>query len=204
MTKLFKARPSQLGKIMGDGKVPGSLSAGCITYLKQWIANDFEEDIESKYTRKGNIQEGRCIDFASKMLGLGLCFKNKKRFSNEYIEGEPDMLPRGLVVDTKCSWSMKTLMDSAEQANKDYELQVRGYMWLADRPAAIVFHGLLDTPEEANYGRFVSWEHLPEEQRWVAYKYLRDKSIEDQIVAKVLKCRYWIEKYTSNIGKLIE
>lgn len=199
--KIFKPRVSALGDIMSNGK-GGELSATCKTYLIQWLTDDFE-DIDSKYFRKGNMQEDRCIEFASQVLGIGGIKKNEVRMTNEWLEGTCDVDDEltDTIIDTKCSWSYKTLQDSALKLNKDYEWQLRGYMWLYNRSNAILFYGLLDTPAEANYGIKVIWENLPIEERWVAYSFQRDLEIEEQIKERITQCREWLANYDGEIKK---
>lgn len=202
MGKLFKARPSALGKIMSNAKVKGELSETCKTYLVQWLTDDFD-DIDSKYFRKGNMQEDRCIEFASQVLELGVLEKNQITMENEYLIGTCDVDDEinDIIIDTKCPFTQKTLQDSANKLNKDYEWQLRGYMMLYKRSLAILFYGLLDTPAEANYGIKVIWEDLPIEERWVAYQFTRDLEIEQQIVERVEQCRVWLEEYEKETRK---
>jgi hypothetical protein len=200
--RVFKARASQLGKIMSNAKVKGELSVECKKYLVEWITDDFE-DIDSKYFRKGNMQEDNCIQLASQVLGIGGISKNEVRMSNEWIEGTCDVDDdlTDTIIDTKCVWSYKTLQDAATKLNKDYEWQLRGYMMLYGRTNSILFYGLLDTPAEANYGIKVVWEHLPIEERWVAYSFTRDLELEEAIKEKVEQCREWIANYNGEIKK---
>lgn len=193
MNRVFKARPSALGKIMSNAKKEGELSATCISYLNDWYSDDFD-DIDSKYMRKGLIQEDRCIDFAAERLGYGILEKNQNVYENEYLIGTPDVVQETFVLDTKCPWSFKTLIDASNKLNKDYEWQLRGYMMLCNVHNSTLFYGLLDTPSEANYGVKVIWENLPIDERWVAYNFERDMEIEQQIINKVIKCREYLKE----------
>lgn len=196
MKKIFKARPSALGKIMSNAKTKGDLSETCKTYLIQWLTDDFD-DIDTKYFRKGNIQEDRCIEFASQVLGLGSLRKNLVTMENDFLIGTCDVNDEinDFIIDTKCPFTLKTLQDASNKLNKDYEWQLRGYMSLYNRNNAILFYGLLDTPEEANYGIKVIWEDLPIEERWVAYQFKRDLDIEEAIKERVIQCREWLDEY---------
>ena len=202
MERIFKPRVSALGKIMSNAKKEGELSETCKTYLIQWLTDDFD-DIDSKYLRKGNIQEDRCIEFACDVLGFSGLQKNVIRMSNDWVEGTCDVDDEitDTIIDTKCSWSYKTLQDSALKLNSDYEWQLRGYMWLYNRSKSILFYGLLDTPAEANYGIKVIWEDLPIEERWVAYSFERDLEIEEKIKDRIIKCREWLDNYSGEVKK---
>ena len=182
------------------------LSAGAKTYLQEWYAGE-REDIYSKYMHKGNLCEDECIELMTDVLGLGIATKNQTTFENEWIIGTPDVIAGGIVYDTKCSWDRKTLINSAITLNKDYEWQLRGYMWLTNSEQAVLFYGLLDTPEECNYGKFVSYSHIAISERWAAYRFTRDKAIEEQIVKQVVKCREYLVGYDEmvkgRLGKVV-
>ena len=119
--KKFKARPSSLSKLMGKLKKDGELPQTCITYLKEWYSGDTEE-ITSKYLTKGILLEEEAIEFASKVLyGDIRAYKNENIYSNEWLVGTPDVVLENSVIDTKCSWNHKTLLDAALELNTDYE-----------------------------------------------------------------------------------
>jgi len=201
--KQFKARPSALGKIMSKAKKPDELSQTCITYLKTWYSGDIEE-LDSKYLTKGIILEDEAIEFASKVLyGDIKAFKNENIYSNDWLIGTPDVVLENSIIDTKCSWNRKTFLDSALDLNTDYEWQLRGYMMLCEKPFSTLFYYLGDTPAEANYGKRVTYSHLENFERWVAYEFIRDFSIEQQIIDKVEQCREWLKKYDASIQERI-
>ena len=182
------------------------LPAGAKTFLNEWYSNDFEE-IRNKYMDKGNFVENEVIDLSARVLGLGEVFKNKQKVVDDYFVGTCDVLLPDLIIDVKASWSNKTLQAvAANGANDDYIWQGRGYMRLFDRENFIVFHGLVDTPAEVNYGKHISYSHIPESERWVAYSVKRDMKIESEMVERVKMCRQYLEVYskslTSNLGKV--
>jgi len=80
-------------------------------------------------------------------------------------------------------------------------------MMLWDKPNFVVFHGLLNTPEEANYGTEISYDDIPDDLRWGAFHIKRDVAIEEEIITRVIECRKWLEEYhelvQSKLGKLI-
>lgn len=200
MERIFKARPSSLGKIMGNAKVKGELPETAKTYLVEWVTNSFE-DVQSKYMTKGILMENEAIDFMATQLGLGIAEKNINIFSNDYLVGTPDVITEDLVIDLKCSWNQKTLNESALKLNKDYEWQLRAYMMLTNIDNSILFYALMDTPSEANYGKAVSFSHLSEKERWTAFKITRDLAIEQEIIDRVLLCRKWLDEYETEIKK---
>ena len=197
--KYFKARPSSLGKIMSKSKKPGELSQTCITYLKECYAED-KEELSSKYLTKGILLEDEAIQFASKVLYGGIkAYKNEDIYANEWLVGTPDVILENSIIDTKCSWSRKTLLDSALELNTDYQWQLIGYMFLCNKDYATLFYYLGDTPAAANFGTKVSYSHLEDFERWVSYEFKRDLNKEQEIIDKVEQCREWLKNYDAEI-----
>lgn len=180
------------------------LPATATTFLKEWYADD-REPIFNKYLDKGNYVEIDLINFMAEQLGFGLAEKNTEVKEDEYFIGSCDVEYPQLIVDGKAMWNNKTLQDNIDCADPDYLFQLRGYMRLWDKPKAILFYGLLNTPPEVNYEREVTFDHIPENQRWIAYEITRDKQIEIDIINRVILCRKWLEQYhtlvTSKLGK---
>lgn len=201
----FKIRCSAIGKIMGNGKVKGELSQTCKSYLEEWFAND-NEDFGSKYTRKGNEVENDLIDFMAEVLGFGMAEKNKEGRSDEFIQGECDVVMPNCVIDVKAPWNRKTLFEKViEPIDKDYEWQLQGYMHLYVKDEAILFYGLMNTPE-TEYSEEVIYEDMPVYERWVAYHIKRDQERINSIIERVKLCREYLVKYDlevrSKIGKI--
>jgi len=205
--KQFKIRASQIGKIMGESKPKGQLSATCITYLKEWYSEQMygeREEIRSKYFDKGNMCENEAIDIIAERLNLGLAFKNVTFFENDFITGTPDILTETMVIDAKCSWDGKTFLDSAlSPINKDYEWQLLGYMDLTKRVEAKLCYTLLDTPEEANYGIEVIYSNIPIEKRFKAFTIEYSDEKIQSIHDKVEKCREWLNNYDNQVKECL-
>jgi hypothetical protein len=205
--KEFKIRASQIGKIMGNAKAKGELSAVCTTYLKEWYAEKLycdTEEIRSKYFDKGNLQENEAIEEVVSKFDLGLGFKNLTFFENDYMTGTPDLLTETTVYDTKCSWNGKTFLNSVTSPiDSDYEWQLLGYMELTKRRESKLCYLLLNTPEESNYGNEVIYDNIPMNLRFkafnVEYSEEKIKAIED----KVIKCREWLLEYDSLVKSLL-
>ena len=191
---------------MGKAKKEGELSATCKTYLHEWYADD-KEELHSKYTEKGKAVEADAIQFMAEQLGLPFAEKNIDIFSNDYIVGEPDVLPTNdICVDIKCPFNRKTFLDNVSGINEDYEWQGRGYLAITGRTQFILFYALMNTPAEVNYGREVKYDHLPVEQRWLAYSIEHSDEIIEQVYEKVIQCREYLAQYheqvTNKIGKI--
>jgi len=203
--RLFKIRCSQIGQIMSNAKTKGDLSAGCKTYLENWYANDNEE-IHSKYFDKGNMVENECIDLMASVLNKGLAFKNDEFLEDDFFTGTCDVQLDDCIVDAKSVWNRKGLHAACNGLDKDYEWQLMGYAHLYKKPKAILFYGLLDTPEECNYGNEVIYSDMPIEQRWVAYNVELNQEAIQSVIDKVVKCREYLQEYDlkikSKLGKI--
>jgi len=202
---VFKIHCSQIGKIMGASKPAGGLSVTCKTFLHEWYANDREE-IHSKYTDKGNWVEQELIDFMAVKLGIGMAEKNLIAKEDDYFIGTCDVDSVEMVVDVKAAWNNKTLHDKTGGAESDHIYQGHGYMRLYDKPKYVLFYGLMDTPSDVNYDIEVTYSHLPEDERWVAYSFNRDESVIESIIERVKLCREYLTNYDklikSKLGKL--
>lgn len=205
MNKKFKIRCSHIGQIMSNAKTKGDLSAGCKTYLENWYANDNEE-IHSKYFDKGKMVENECIDLMASVLDKGLAYKNDEYLEDEHFTGTCDVQLDDCIVDVKSVWGRKGLHAACNGLDKDYEFQLRGYMHLYGKPNSILFYGLLDTPEECNYGNEVIYSDMPTDERWVAYSVESDSEVIQSIIDKVVKCREYLQEYDlkikSKLGKI--
>ena len=205
MDKVFRIHCSQISKIMGSAKKAVELSVGCQTFLREWYAND-NEQVHSKYLDKGNLVEDENIDFAARVLGYGMALKNTVTLIDEFMIGTCDVEFPDAILDVKSPWNNKTFLDNIVGIDKDYEWQLRGYMRLWRKPKALLFYGLLDTPEMEYITSEISYSHLPENRRWIAYQIDRDETIENMITTRVLECRKWLDLYdaevTNSLGKI--
>jgi hypothetical protein len=192
---------------MSNAKTKGELSQTCKTYLHEWYAND-DEQVYSKYIDKGEMVEDDLIDFMASQLGYGLAEKCRQGRSDEYFTGMCDVELSDTIVDVKASWNVKTLLAQVTDGmDKDYEWQLRGYMYLYNKTKAVLFFGLIDTPPDANFGNEVSYSHIPENERWVAYSISHDHELIEAIIERVKMCRIYLESYDaivkSKIGRMI-
>lgn len=200
--KLTAKQEQTLAELKAKKENP-ELPATLTTYLKEWYAEEmygYTEEISSKYTRKGDLQEQAALNFIARTKGLGILKKNDEYRNNGIIKGTPDAIKNGIVIDSKCSWDCHTFLDVVVDGLKtEYYWQMQGYMQLFDCDQAEVWHVLLDTPADANYGLAVDWEHHPEQIRRICFDVQRSKSDYDQIAERVLLCRKWLEAYHQHI-----
>lgn len=143
-------RCSSIGKLMTASRTKEMLSETAKTYIKDVFKEQelgLAKEFWSRYTDKGLQMEDEAIDFAGQILGWDFVVKNTKRYNNEWITGEPDIITKDLLADIKCSWDASTFpMFDTELKNKDYFWQLQGYMWLTDMPQAELVYCLMNTP----------------------------------------------------------
>jgi hypothetical protein len=190
---------------MGNAKVKGELPQTCKSFLHEWYAND-NEQVYSKYMEKGINVENDLIDFMADVLGFGLAEKNRIRLEDEFFTGECDVDLPSYVIDVKASWNRKTLQQQViDGLDKDYEAQLKGYCHLYKKDKAILFFGLMNTPE-TNYSEEIVYEEMPVNERWIAYSIDADAVFIDAVKERVLLCRAYLESHNvlikSKLGRL--
>lgn len=181
------------------------LSETAKSYIKQMAKEDFygySTELTNKYVRKGIEVENQSIELLNSVLFTNYT-KNTVRMNNEWLTGECDIDTGEEIIDIKSSWSLDTFPALPEDINlKDYEMQLRGYMMLYNRPKATLAYCMVDTPEE-----LCVWEsellhqvsHIAPEKRLTLLSIERDEEIESQIIEK---CKAAQEYYTQYINKL--
>ena len=204
----IKFRASSLSEIMTDPKGKDEILAvgakTAITKIAKEIIYGYDEQFSSKYTEKGTRVEDESIDLLGSVL-LKSFVKNKERKTNDWITGEADIVTEDSIIDIKSSWSLATFPVLAEQGkDKGYEMQLRAYMWLWDKPKAKIAYCLVSTPED-----LMKWEeqslhsvdHIIPELRVTLVHYERDRAIEEKIKFKVEAARQYFEEICREIGK---
>jgi hypothetical protein len=200
----IKFRCSSIGKLMTEPKTKaeGILSVGAKTYIRELAQQEIlgvEFEFSSKETAKGIQLEGEAIELLNRVRGLNLA-KNTERKTNDWITGECDLFdaPRNRGHDLKVSWSAKTFPGwEVDCADKLYEWQMRGYMWLWDASEWEVNYALLDTPDaligfEPLALHVVS--HLPEHLRLTSWQIKRDKALEELMAARIEAARTYHQR----------
>lgn len=206
----MKIRSSALGKIMTNPrKKTEVLSAGCKTYIKELVKEDlfnYRTTIDSKYLTKGIDLEDTSINLYNEVHNT-LYLKNTERLSNEFITGECDINTEDTIIDIKTSWSLETFPPAPEDINnKDYEWQLRAYMWLYDKPKAELAYCMVSTPDYLlkdwdNYKIHKVDKHDPF-LRVTTISFERDKDKEQEIMERVIECgKFYIEYRDSILNK---
>lgn len=148
----YKFRCSMLGELMpGTQAKPGQLQKTEVSALRKiWnkAVWGITEEIKTDPMEKGTIQESIGIDLIQKKYYAGkFIAKNTKRFPNDYLTGEPDIIVREFdkIHDNKCAWTFRTFRDA--KMTKSNELQIRGYLWLLEMTNGQVDYTLVNSPE---------------------------------------------------------
>lgn len=186
------------------------LSQGAKTYCKDWLKGqllDYEKIFRNKYTDKGHIMEDESIDFIAEYLGYGFLMKNEDHFSDEYIDGTPDVVLKDEIIDVKNSWDASTFpLFEDDYNNRDYYWQLQGYMHLTGRSKAKLIYTLTDTPDNLilNEAKWYSYSQGYEEIDSDIYerfhKNLTYKDIESKYKIKVFE----IARNQDDINSIIE
>lgn len=152
---LTERQTIRLGELVEKKTAKPSLSQTTISYLQEIFNEEFHgrrNEYGNKYTEKGLIVEGKSLtlysDFLKKHRGLTYpLLKNKERFSNDRVTGEPDFV-KEFVGDIKSSWDLNTFpqfdMELNNEANK---WQMKAYLWLTGKTVGRIIYCLVDTPE---------------------------------------------------------
>ena len=140
------------------------LSTGAKTYIRElWLEENFgiRQEINSCYIDKGNQVEDLSIELAETMLELGRMYKNDEYFENNYVKGTPDVVTDTHIIDVKSSWSAATFPFFDETlSNKNYEWQLKAYMWMSNIHKSFLSYCLVPTPDVLveDEMRRISWK----------------------------------------------
>tara|TARA_R110000744_G_scaffold349904_1_gene455566 strand:+ start:660 stop:1442 length:783 start_codon:yes stop_codon:yes gene_type:complete len=140
------------------------LSTGAKTYIRElWLEENFgiKQEINSCYIDKGNQVEDLSIELAETMLELGRMYKNDEYFENNYVKGTPDVVTDTHIIDVKSSWSAATFPFFDETlSNKNYEWQLKAYMWMSNIHKSFLSYCLVPTPDVLveDEMRRISWK----------------------------------------------
>jgi hypothetical protein len=127
----------------------GKLTEGNKTYIQKcWIENKYniQSDIQSKYFDKGIAceQDGLML-FKEVFYPNKLVLKNRKHYSNDFIQGTPDVIVNHMLADIKNAYDIFTFAKAS--LTWDYEWQLKGYMYLIGLTESVLFYCLVDMPD---------------------------------------------------------
>lgn len=143
--------PSALGDIY-TGVATGKSIADSVT-CKRHLLKVYREmkynryySYTSKYTEKGLRMENQAIELLS-IYRKEFLKKNESRLTNDYFDGEPDVVTKTQTIDTKCSWNLDTFPHPLiDKLDVGYKLQGYGYMDLTGLKKHTVAFCLVNTP----------------------------------------------------------
>ncbi len=130
--------------------------------------------------------------------------KNKERYENEFLTGEPDIILDNSIIDIKTSWSLDTWPATPEEGvNKDYEWQIRGYLWLLNKPVGYLIYCMIDT-DDVLLGdwdnRFIhKVSHIDPRKRITVLEYQRNTINEEMMVEKLTAATEYYNEYIEQL-----
>lgn len=187
---------------------------GAKTLLREWYAYKKGLDKGRSYIKdvqKGILMEDYTIELVDDVIfGSQGLVKNEEHLSNDFIQGTPDVIGDDFVLDVKSTWDSKTFFNKlTDKVDIDYIWQLKGYCWLTNKSRGILGYGLVNTPthaclmasfqnkpfEQIEYD--CTYEHIPENERVIAYEIPIETSDSDKIEKGVLMCRDYLTWYDS-------
>lgn len=205
----FKIRCSAISQIMSEprtkaAKEAGELSSTTKSYVHEWLTGEIykvNKDLDTKHINKGLIMEDRAIEVLQELYNSQyFMVKNEAFYSNDFIQGTPDVVTRDTIFDTKCSWDMYTFPLFQDQLNKVYWWQMQGYMALTGKMRAVVAYVLVNTPEHLRYSELDSYEYesLPTTKRVKEFNVDFDPKAVKEIEKRVIQIREYIKQLLNN------
>lgn len=203
-------------------KDKGELSATAKTHLyKVYIEHHWNRrrQLTTKQLEKGIICEPKAIEMIM-VLDDAFYEKNDEVKDNKWIIGCADVVDE-FIQDVKSSYDADTFIPMLlEPLEKNYEIQMQGYMWLWEKQKALVRRCLISAPErilsnekrsllyrmdvatdespeyklaaaELEYN--LTYEDIPLEQKCITHTVERDENIISQIPGKVQKAREFLQ-----------
>lgn len=192
----FKIRASATGILMTNPRTKSETIAKTVkTFLQDWIKESIygqRKEINSKYISKGLEFEDMAIDKAIEWLDLPFALKNKRRFSDDFFTGEPDLILSDTVIDIKNSWDCWTFpLFENEIPTDDYFYQVQTYMHLTQKKKASVVYVLLNTPETHNSIE-ISYDNVDVKYRIKRFDFEYQPEVIEELQKRVILAREYI------------
>lgn len=195
--KEFKIRASAVSQIMTNPRSKSeTLSQTCKSYLEQWVKEQIyntKKNIKSKYLTKGLEVEQMAIDYYSEEKGLGFVLPNTEYFSNDFLQGTPDLIHDGILYEFKSSWDCFTfpLFDSIP--DNGYWMQCQVYMALTGLKKANLVYTLQNTPDELVWDESVDYSDISSKYRIKEFEIDFDPLFIESVNQKVIESREYIK-----------
>lgn len=196
----FKCRASAVGLIMTNSRSKSeTLSKTTQSYLQEWLKEQIygvKNQVESKYITKGVEQENESIEVYALYKDLDFIVKNSKRFNNDFLTGEPDLIIDDKIVDIKTSWSCFTFPLFEESVpDKNYYWQLQSYMALTGKQSAELAYVLVNTPDHLQYNEIdmADYTDLDLKYRVKTFQIERNEDDIEAIYKRVEECRTYLK-----------
>ena len=183
------------------------LSETTKTYIRGVAKQDFygyNVELNNKYINKGIMQENDSIALLN-TVNFTNYSKNTERLNNEWLTGEADIVLDDRIIDIKTSWSLETFPATLEEAvNKDYEWQLRAYLFLYDKQYASLVYCMVTThPSLLNEWENLSLhqvDHIDASKRITTLSFERDLELEEEIKVRLHYCTEYYVKYINQLN----
>jgi hypothetical protein len=183
------------------------LSETTKTYIRGVAKQDFygyNVELNNKYINKGKMQENDSIALLN-TVNFTSMVKNTERLNNEWLTGEADIVLDDQIIDIKTSWSLETFPATLEEAvNKDYEWQLRAYLFLYDKQYASLVYCMVSTdPSLLNEWENLSLhqvDHIDASKRITSILFERDLELEEEIKVRLHYCTEYYVKYINQLN----
>ena len=204
----MKWHPSSIGNLMTTAKAKSEiLSETAKTYIKKKAKEHyfgFSSSITTKPMIKGKDWEEESIALVNQVRG-SFYIKNKERFENEFLTGEPDVILENTIIDVKTSWSLETWPATpGEGVNKDYMWQLFAYCWLLDKQEAELIYCMIDTDDlllgDWDNRSIHKVSHIDPTKRITVLKYAMLDEYIDQMKEKLSASTEYYNEYTNQLN----
>lgn len=192
--------------------------------VRRYVVEKYYRDSEATPLQmiKGSRVEIDSLDFLCGIIGTKYK-KNKRKYSNEFLHGTPDVVEKNLVLEIKNSWDIFTFLNNVKQdVNTQYYWQLQGYMAITAREYAELVYCLISTPDEIieeEYQRIVlrnpsipsdkkfnkklrdglyfnmRFDDIPKEERILRFTVERNDDDIDRIHKKIGQAREFLQEF---------
>lgn len=195
--KEFKIRASAVSLIMTNPRSKSeTLSQTCKSYLEEWVKEQIyntRKVVKSKYLTKGTDVEYLAIEYYVDENNLGFVLLNTEHFSDEFMQGTPDLLMKDSVLEFKSSWDCFTFPLFDTEPDKSYEMQVQGYMHLTGRKKGKLIYTLQNTPDELVWDEPIDYSGIASKYRIKEFDIAYDPDFIESVKERVILCREYIK-----------
>ena len=164
----------------------------------------FSSSITTKPMIKGKDWEEESIALVNQVRG-SFYIKNKERFENEFLTGEPDIILDDCIIDIKTSWSLETWPATpGEGVNKDYMWQLFAYCWLLDKTEGELIYCMIDTDDlllgDWDNRSIHKVSHIDPTKRITVLKYAMLDEYIDQMKEKLSVATEYYNEYINQLN----